>query len=89
MVLGAEGAAVTDQPAIDLSTRITLRAVEAAASLGVSEKTLRTLGVPCIRSGRVVLYAVSELQKWAAANSHSDEDRVAETVGGILEAVNS
>ncbi len=53
--------------------RVTLRQAEAAKSLGVSERMLFTLtrekNVPHIRFGRVVLYPVEQLHKWAKEQS--------------------
>lgn len=49
--------------------RITLRARDAAKSLGISERTLQTLtaakNIPHFRVGRAVLYSPSSLESWA------------------------
>jgi hypothetical protein len=54
--------------AIGLADRITLRPAEAAAALGVSERTFRSLlpRLPHFREGNVVLVPVDELRRWAS-----------------------
>lgn len=48
--------------------RISLRLAEAAASLGISERTLwswaRTGAVPFVRRGGILLFPVRELVEW-------------------------
>jgi excisionase family DNA binding protein len=51
-------------------TRLALRPREAAAALGISERTLWTLTdqgrIPHVRLGRCVAYPVDALRKWLA-----------------------
>jgi len=53
---------------IGLADRITLGPAEAAAVLGVSERTFRSLlpRLPHFREGNVVLIPVAELRRWAS-----------------------
>lgn len=52
---------------------LSLRPVDAAKALGVSERLLwtwtREHWVPHVRIGKVVLYPVAELQRWLADNT--------------------
>lgn len=51
---------------------VALRQADAARAIGVSPRTLhrwtkdKSLGVPCRRIGRVILYPIDELKRWAA-----------------------
>ena len=51
-------------------TRLALRARDAARAIGVSPRLLWTLTkqklIPHVRIGRVIVYPVSELQRWLA-----------------------
>ena len=53
--------------------RLLLNSKEAAASMGISTKTLWTLTVggkiPCIRLGKLVRYSPAALQDWIDANN--------------------
>jgi excisionase family DNA binding protein len=58
---------------------LALRPKQAAASLGVSERTLwawTAAGeVPHVRKGKAVLYPVELLQKWLAKKATGGEER--------------
>ena len=60
-----------------MTDRVTLRVDEAAAVLGVGERTLRewtTAGfIPSIKRGAVRLYSVDALRRWAQEASEYEE----------------
>ena len=70
----------TTTPAHAEPLRLALSGEEAAAALGVSERTLRDLRkrseIPTVRLGHRVVYPVDGLRRWL--------DRIA--VGGVAEA---
>lgn len=72
-----------------LSERLALRPREAAAALGVSERTLRQLlpELPTVRRGNIVLVPVAGLREWLRAESEAEKDPVEKAVTEILEAV--
>jgi hypothetical protein len=74
---------------IDLANRITLRPNEAAAVLGVSERTFRTLlpRLPHFREGNVVLIPVDELRCWAGERARSDGGLVDTAIREVLAKV--
>ncbi|MEX1028281.1 MAG: helix-turn-helix domain-containing protein [Candidatus Paceibacterota bacterium] len=57
--------------------RLALRRAEAAAALGVSDRTLdmwtRSGDIPHIRRGGCLLYPVAELAEWLAAQAAEGE----------------
>jgi len=70
---------------IDLANRIALRPVEAAAVLGISDRTLRKWmrdeGLPHFRLDGVVCIPVAELREWMAdrmVSSHQADTIAAE-----------
>ena len=71
---------------VDLSTRLALRPSEAAAALGVSERTLRKWrcdeGLPYFRLDGAVLIPRAELERWMAERVTSREtaDQIAEEI---------
>ena len=71
---------------VDLSTRLALRPKEAAAALGVCEKTLRALGseIPCVRTGGVVLYPVKALEEWLSRRAASQGALVNDIVDDVV-----
>ena len=68
-----------DQPA-----RLAYRKGEAAAALGVSEDFFATIAheIPCVRRGRVTLFAASDLRDWLEENA----ERVFDDLDGYLRA---
>ena len=82
--------ATSDEPEnrnpIDLCTRLALRPREAAAALGVSERTLRSLQseLPSVRIGRTLLYPVRELEAWLSRRVTADKCRLDSVVEGVL-----
>jgi len=52
---------------------LSYRLAEAAAAIGVSERTLwswaKTGDVPCVRIGKCLLFPVRELQDWLSAKT--------------------
>ena len=82
-----------DTPRIDLADRITLRPVEAASALGISERTLRTWmrdeGFPFFRvDNGVVCIPVADLREWMAdrvESSHRCDAIVAEMLQDLGE----
>lgn len=72
---------------IDLQTRLALRPKEAAALLGVSERTLRKWmrdeGLPYFQIDRGILIPTAELNRWMHARLQS-QHTVDETVDEIL-----
>ena len=61
--------------------RLAYRKGEAAVVLGMSEDHFATIAheIPCVRRGRVVIYAATALQAWLDANADRvlDERRAA------------
>ncbi len=51
--------------------RLAYRKGEAAAVLGISEDHFATIAqeIPCVRRGRVTLFAASHLQRWLEENA--------------------
>ena len=74
---------------VDLSTRLALRPREAAAALGVSERTLRTLRseLVCVRIGGTLLYPVRELEAWLSQRAVSEKNRLDVAVEDVLESL--
>ncbi len=69
----------------NLDTRLALRAREAAAALGISERKLRDLSpyLPTVRLGGVLLYPVEGVRKWLqteATNQEAAADAVADQI---------
>ena len=58
--------------------RLAYRKGEASAVLGVSEDHFATIAheIPCVRRGRVVMYAASHLQGWLDENAERVFDGV-------------
>ena len=75
-----------DRKPIDLSTRLALRPPEAAAALGVSERTLRSLQseLPSVRIGRTLLYPVRELEAWLSRRAAAQKSELDSVVEGVL-----
>ena len=67
------------KPATPIPPCLALRPREAAAALGISERTLwawtATGDVPHLRRDKVVLYSVDSLRAWLAEQSKSGEAR--------------
>ena len=82
---------MTDSPQseIRLSERLALSVGEAAASLGVSERLMRTLlpAVPHIRLGSRVLIPVSMLDEWLRKQAQEEQTVVGKAVDEILEEI--
>jgi len=59
-------------PVVAPVPRLALRREEAAAALGISDDHFDARVRPelsCVRRGRVVLYAVAELERWLEKNA--------------------
>ncbi len=100
--MGSHGAALDDSraeqrcPSCDaaperlfLADRIALRPREAAAALGVSERTFRQLlpQLPHVREGGVVLVPVDALKAWVAERARTQARATDTAVAEILESV--
>jgi hypothetical protein len=68
--------AETPRPPVDLSTRLALRKSEAAAALGVSDRTFRTLRphIPTVTVGETELVPVDALREWLTKHAVVDGD---------------
>jgi excisionase family DNA binding protein len=66
--------------------RLALRAKEAAAALGVSERTLRSLlpQIPHFREGGVVLIPVELLREWLRERAKAEPEKVDRAVKEIM-----
>ena len=75
------------QAGVDLSTRLALRPREAAAALGICERTLRTLQpeLPCVRVGGTVLYPVKALEEWLSRRAEAEGNRLDAVVEDVLD----
>lgn len=69
-----------------LDSRLALRPKEAAAALGISERTLRQLlpALPCVRLGRAVVLPVDLLQEWLRERARVEGSRVDAAVEEVL-----
>ena len=76
-----------DRKPIDLSTRLALRPPEAAAALGVCERTLRALQpeIPSVRIGRTLLYPVRELEAWLSRRATAEKTELDSVVESVLD----
>ncbi len=76
---------------IQLANRLALRPKEAADALGVSERTLRTLGteIPRILRGNVVLYPVEGLKEWLRRHAKASDDPLNLIAKAELDALSS
>lgn len=70
---------------VDLATRLALRPKEAAAAIGVSERTMRQLlpSIPHVREGGVVLVPVDGLRAWLLDQANAKS----KTVDSIVKSV--
>ena len=84
---GVEANRRNDQAGVELSTRLALRPKEAAAALGICERTLRTLQpeLPCIRVSGTVLYPVKVLEEWLARRAKAEQGRTDAVVEEVLD----
>ncbi len=84
---------LTKDVSADLRGRLALRINEAAAALGVSPNTFRRMltyeGLPCIRTGNVVLIPVEPLRAWLAEQARSQAGQIEETVENALRKVSA
>jgi hypothetical protein len=84
---------VTDRPetAVRLSERLALSVAEAAASLGVSERLMRTVlpEIPHCHVGNRVVIPVSLLAEWLCKQAQKDQTVVGKAVDEILEEIQS
>jgi len=79
-----------DTPArLSLADRIALRPREAAAALGVSERTFRQLlpQLPHVREGGVVLVPVDGLRAWIVERARAQAGATDTAVAEILDSV--
>lgn len=69
-----------------LSDRLALRPKEAAAAIGVSERTLRSLlpQLPHLREGGVVLVPVEGLRDWLRERSRAEGAQVSAVVDEVM-----
>jgi hypothetical protein len=69
--------------------RLALRPREAAAALGISERTLRSLlpRLPHMRLDGAVLIPVDSLRRWLSQNAEAPGDRVDRLVAESLGAI--
>jgi excisionase family DNA binding protein len=74
-----------------LDHRLALRLKEAAAALGVSERTMRELlpTIPHYRCRRVLLIPVRGLREWLERKSLEGHDRVDSAVEEILSGISA
>jgi len=74
---------------VALSDRLALRPREAAAALGVSERTFRQLlpQLPHVREGGVVLVPVDALRTWLMERARSQASATDSAVAEILESI--
>ena len=82
---------MTDSPQseIRLSERLALSVGEAAASLGVSERLMRTLlaDIPHCHVGNRVVIPVSLLDEWLRKQAGKEQSVVGKAVDEILEEI--
>lgn len=82
---------MSDEPrAILLETRLALRPAEAAAALGVSERTLRELAPELPRvflTSRTMVYPVDGLRAWLLAHTESQGAEVRDLVDDTLRSI--
>jgi excisionase family DNA binding protein len=76
---------------LPLCDRLSLRPAEAAAALGVSERTFRQLlpQLPHVREGNVVLVPVDSLRAWLGQRARAQASATDDAVAEILAAVAS
>ena len=81
---------MSEQQPIDLRTRFALRAKEAAAALGISERALREVapGIPRVWLGSLLLYPVKPLEEWLARRAKADQNATDKAVDDIMESLN-
>jgi hypothetical protein len=86
-----DGSAADSAPAIDLRSRVTLRAHEAARVLGVSDRCFRATvarELPCIRRGKgLVLYSTAGLMAWAEREAKVERDEIKGIVAEALSRI--
>jgi hypothetical protein len=77
---------MSDRPAIDLRTRLALRLNEAAAALGVSERTFRALRpyIPTLRIGDTVLVPVDAVRDWLSKSAVVESNKLDETAEELV-----
>lgn len=75
----------------DLRKRITLRRDEAAAALGLSERTFSCVApsLPRLWAGRIPLYPVRALEDWAIRNARTDGEVVDAVVEDVLGSISA
>jgi excisionase family DNA binding protein len=75
----------------DLADRLALRPREAAAALGIAERTLRTLlpQIPHVRMGNLVLVPVDSLRKWLGDQTSRESDRSDAVVKKLLDSLHA
>ncbi|HVN36962.1 MAG TPA: helix-turn-helix domain-containing protein [Myxococcota bacterium] len=80
-----------DNPAraLSLSDRLALRPREAAAALGVSERSFRQLlsQIPHVREGGMVLVPVEALREWLRHEAKAQHQRANAEADAILRAL--
>ena len=84
---------MTDRPetAVRLSERLALSVPEAADSLGISERTMRSIlpDVPHLRIGQRVVIPRDLLADWLRKQVGKEQNVVGKTVNEILEEIQS
>jgi hypothetical protein len=74
---------------LPLADRLALRPREAAAALGLSERSFRALlpRLPHLRAGGAVLVPLEALRRWLEEQSRAEPDRVAQIVAETMETI--
>ncbi len=74
---------------ICLANRLALRPAEAAAALGIGERTLRQIlpELPHVRVGGVVLLPVDALRGWLLAGAKAEQGRAEAVADEVLRAI--
>jgi len=72
-----------------LRNRLALSIKEAAAAIGVSERSVRQMlpELPHVRLGSRVVIPVALLEEWLRTQAETEEDRIGSEVESILDAL--
>ena len=78
-----------DPSPVQLSARLALRPAEAAAALGIGERTLRQLlpELPHVRVGGVVLIPVDALRGWLLSKAKAEQGRAEAVAEEVLRSI--
>lgn len=77
------------EKAVRLADRLALRPKEAAAVLGLSERTFRALlpFLPHVRAGGAILVPVDALRRWLDERAAQDPNRIDAVVSETLRSI--